>query len=57
MKPRQKISSTFRNFDALVDFCRIRSHVSTAGKNGLNAFGALHRVFSGDHFIPTIDSS
>jgi len=57
MKLRQKISGTFRNFDALVDFCRIRSYVSTARKNGLNAFEALRRVFSGEPFIPTIDSS
>ena len=57
MKLRQKISGTFRNFDALVDFCRIRSHVSTARKNGLNAFEALRRVFSGDPFIPSVDSS
>ena len=37
MKLRQKISGTFRSFDALVDFCRIRGYVSTARKNGLNA--------------------
>ena len=37
MKLRQKISGTFRSFDALVDFCRIRGYVSTARKNGINA--------------------
>ena len=47
MKLRQKISGTFRSFDALVDFCRIRGYVSTARKNGLNALDALRRVFLG----------
>jgi len=52
MKLRQKISGTFRSFDALVDFCRIRGYVSTAKKNGINALDALRRVFLGDPFIP-----
>jgi len=45
MKLRQKISGTFRSFDALVDFCRIRGYVSTARKNGINALDTLRRVF------------
>lgn len=57
MKLRQKISGTFRSFDALVDFCRIRGHVSTARKNGLNALDALRRVFLGDPFIPAVNTS
>jgi len=57
MKLRQKISGTFRNFDALVDFCRIRGYVSTARKNGLNALAALRRVFSGDPFVPAANTS
>ena len=57
MKLRQKISGTFRSFDALVDFCRIRGYVSTARKNGLNALDALHRVFSGNPFVPVIDTA
>jgi transposase len=40
MKLRQKISGTFRNFAALVDFCRTRGYISTARKNGLNALDA-----------------
>ena len=52
MKLRQKISGTFRSFDALVDFCRIRGYVSTARKNGLNALDALRRVFVGVPFVP-----
>ena len=57
MKLRQKISGTFRNFEALVDFCRIRGYVSTARKNGLNALDALRRVFLGNPFVPTINTS
>jgi len=53
MKLRQKISGTFRRFEALVDFCRIRGYVSTARKNGLTAIDALRRAFAGDPFIPT----
>ena len=57
MKLRQKISGTFRSFNALVDFCRIRGYVATARKNGLNALDALRRVFSGDPFVPTVNTS
>ena len=56
MKLRQKISGTFRNFNALMNFCRIRGYVSTARKNGLNALDALHRVFLGNPFIPAINT-
>ena len=47
MKPRQKISGTFRSFDALVDFCRIRGYVFTARKNGLNAAVRRDRLHPG----------
>jgi transposase len=57
MKLRQKISGTFRSFQALVNFCRIRGYVSTARKNGLNALDALQRVFSGNPFVPTINTA
>jgi transposase len=57
MKLRQKISGTFRNFDALVGFCRIRGYVSTARKNGINALDALRRVFLGNPFVPAVNTS
>ena len=57
MKLRQKISGTFRNFNALVGFCRIRGYVSTARKNGLNALEALRRVFAGDPFVPAVNTT
>jgi len=57
MKLRQKISGTFRSFEALVNFCRIRGYVSTARKNGLNAMDALQRVFLGNPFVPKLNTS
>jgi transposase len=57
MKLRQKISGTFRSFQALVNFCRIRGYVSTARKNGLNALDALQRVFLGNPFVPAPNTS
>jgi len=53
MKLKQKISGTFRTFQGLVTFCRARSYISTARKNGLSAFEALQRVFEADPFLPT----
>ncbi len=53
MKLHQKISGTFRNWDALVNFCRIRGYISTARKNGLTALDALNRLFAGKPFVPT----
>jgi len=52
MKLRQKISGTFRNLDALLAFCRIRTYVATARKNGLGALEALRRMVVGDPFLP-----
>jgi len=57
MKLRQKISGTFRSFEALVNFCRIRGYVSTARKNGVNALDALQRVFLGTPFVPTVNTA
>jgi hypothetical protein len=57
MKLRQKISGTFRSFDALVGFCPIRGDVSTARKNGINGIDALRGVFLGDPFIPAVNTS
>ncbi len=57
MKVRQKISGTFRSLDALENFCRISGYVSTARKNSLTALNALRRIFPGDPFHPTPNSS
>ena len=55
-KLRQKISGTFRSLGALVDFCRIRSYISTARKNGLTALDSLRRLYQGDPFLPTANN-
>ena len=36
---------------------QVRGYVSTARKNGLNALDALRRVFTGDPFVPAINTS
>ncbi len=57
VKLRQKSSGTFRSFQSLVNFCRIRGYVSTARKNGINAFDALQRAFLGKPFLPVSNTS
>ncbi len=57
IKLRQKISGTFRSFQAFVNFCRIRGYLSTSRKNGLNALDALQRVFLGNPFVPAPNTS
>ena len=57
MKVQQKISGTFRTENGAKDFCRIRSYISTARKNAVNAMDALTLLFSGNPFVPEFDSS
>ncbi len=52
-KLKQKISGTFRGTDGLTTFCRIRSYIATARKNGLAAPHALQQVFEGTPFVPS----
>lgn len=53
MKVQQKISGTFRSEAGAHAFCRIRSYISTARKNALGAMEAITRVFAGNSFVPT----
>ena len=57
MKLQQKISGMFRTENGAKAFCRIRSYISTARKNAVGAMDALTRLYSGDPFIPSLDSS
>ena len=54
MKVQQKISGTFRSFEGALSFCRIRSYISTAKKQGLNVMSCLQDIFSGKQLLPQI---
>ena len=51
-KLRQKISGCFRGKDGSNVFCRIRSYISTANKNGIDAMDAIARAVKGQPFVP-----
>jgi len=57
MKVQQKISGMFRTEEGAKAFCRIRSYISTARKNAVGAMDALTRLFSGNPFVPEINTS
>lgn len=57
MKVQQKISGLFRSTEGAKAFCRIRSYISTARKNALGALHAIARVFAGDPFVPSHNTS
>jgi transposase len=53
-KLRQKISGCFRGKDGANIFCRVRSYLSTAKKNGINAMEAISRAVKGQPFVPQV---
>jgi len=57
VKGQQKISGTFRSKNGGSDFCRIRSYISTVRKNALNVIDAIHSVFAGAPFLPSLHRS
>lgn len=54
MKVQQKVSGCFRTKQGAVDFCRIRSYLSTMKKRGHNVLEALRSVFDGTPLIPAL---
>ncbi|MFG2039087.1 transposase [Dactylosporangium sp. NPDC048998] len=52
VKLRQKISGGFRTWTGAATFCAIRSYLSTARKQGINALEALTRLHNGRAWLP-----
>lgn len=46
-KVQQKISGCFRSMEGAVNFCKVRSFLSTCKKNGVSASEALEMLFNG----------
>ena len=57
MRIQQKISGTFRSFSGAEDFSRIRSYLSTAGKNNVDPMEAISTLLAGKPFMPSIQTA
>ncbi len=51
-KTKQKIFGCFRSLTGAENFCRIRSYISTARKQGRNIYDALRDAFESNAFDP-----
>lgn len=54
IKAQQKISGTFRSSRGGIDFCRIRSYISTIRKQSMNTIAAILDIFTGEATIPSL---
>lgn len=52
MKGQQKISGGFRTEQGAIDFCRIRSYLSTLQKNQINLFDGIVHALAGKPWLP-----
>ena len=52
VKLRQKISGGLRTWAGAETFCAIRSYLSTARKQGINALEALTKLHNGHAWLP-----
>jgi hypothetical protein len=55
-KVKQKISGSYRGEDGAKIYCRIRSYVDTARKQGVDPFKAILDAFHGNPFMPLGDT-
>ena len=52
MKTQQKVSGGFRTESGAIEFCRIRSYLSTTAKNGIHPCDAIASVLAGTPWLP-----
>ncbi len=52
MKVQQKVSGGFRTETGAIDFCRIRSYVSTLQKNRIDLFDGITQALAGQPWLP-----